>query len=669
MTHFTRECPGWAETARQNSLLRHKGYENFAANVETALRTRFKDFDHSPSEDHWKGIRAIIQSIEAMALGVARPKYLLSSLPTGMGKTSTLIEATRELIRIGQETGQPVGILILTNTLEQIPVLIGEIGLTDDQYAVRTGAKNEELNSRGVGQDAFQGEGRHNNAQVLFTTQQKLYALTSVGLALGDMKGLAFQGRPRAVRIWDEGILPAQEHIVSTDDIDRLKSPLHRAGFQAQRDALETLAAEMKRRGGGTTIDVPDLQLPDPSAYPDLYDDRDLWIVGALVNMAEGRARLRHDAYDGTTALDYDDILPRDFAPLLVLDASGSLRLSYTMWKAGRHNLVSLPSPGKTYTNLLIRHWDRGAGKTAHIRNGVRRQLAEGVAEAVAEADPGEPILIIVRKHTKPYQAMEEEIREAVQRRMAVEGRKAPELYFLTWGRHLATNDFANIKHVIVVGLLQYSSAQAEAMARAAGALRAEVNMSEKTVDTFHKGEIAHHIFQGVGRGAVRKSVNGDVPNGCQLDIIFSTKGNGASVSVGRDILRKAFPGARIVDWNPIPKALTANEKTVVAQLVRIAEAAPEGGRTSYGQLAEIVGITTVNIWHTLKRPQVRAELSRLGVTLEIQKGKLMRVVRTEPQWESADLMDDVKVARPTRRKARRLGRVPVLNPPASLRS
>ncbi|WP_198032226.1 DEAD/DEAH box helicase family protein [Mesorhizobium sp. LNHC252B00] len=621
--HGRREVPDWAGLRLEQALSRRPEYQDFADDVEEALRKRFGEFGHAPSPEHWEGLRAIIQTIEAMALGVARQKYLLSSLPTGMGKTSTLVEATRELVRLGERTGEPVGIIILTNTLDQIPILIREMKLEDHQYAVRVGKNNAELNAMGVGENV----GRHQDAQVLFTTQQKLMALTSKGLNLRTMKGLTFRNKPRPVRIWDEAIMPADAIVLSADDIDRLKSPLAKAGYKAQRDAIEEFVAKMKVRQADTQITVPDLHLPDPEENSALYDDKDEGIAISLMRMAEARAHIRHDRSVGAVALHYVEILPRDFPPLLILDASGSLRLSYSMWREGRGNLERLPSPSKTYKNLTIRHWDHAAGKTANVRNRVRAELADGVAEAVAEADPNQPILIIVRKPSKPYQNMENEIRSAVAQRFVGEKRAPPELHFLTWGRHVATNAYANVRHVIVVGLFQYPTSVAAAMARGSAGLGPGEYLSEIAIDDFHKSEIAHHVFQAVGRGAVRKAIGGDVPEGCRLDVVFSTRGNGASVPIGRDILRKAFPKAQILDWHPLPIVLSSNELALVKELRKIA-ASPLGGKAPYKELARAVGIAAVNIWKTLERPHVRLELAKAGIAISQRQGRPMWVSR-----------------------------------------
>ncbi|WP_271893848.1 hypothetical protein [Candidatus Phyllobacterium onerii] len=610
----------------------HPEYATFASNVEAAMRKNFEEWGHAPSEKHWIGLRAIIQIIEAMALGVAIPKYYLSGLPTGIGKTTTLIECTKELIRIGETTGNPVGILILTNTLDQIPVLIEAMGLQDYQYAVRTGAKNTDLNSRGVGLDTLEDDARHMRAQVLFTTQQKLHAVASKTdiPSFKNMPNFKFQRQPRAVRVWDEAIIPALPHVVTAYDIDHLKKPLLRKGFKEQADALDALVTEMKTLGDGI-IDVPCLQLPNPEKYPDLYGSDDaIKTVESLVHMEDGRANLRHDVYSGATVLHYEEILPPHFEPLLVLDASADIRVVYDAWEIGRKNLVRLPAAKKTYKNLTIYHWDHGAGKTFHNVNSKRLTLADGIADLIAYADPDEPILLIIRKHgsvskdRKNTQRMEVTIKDAVARRMAGGGRSGPPLHFLTWGYHLATNKYKDIKHVIVVGMLEYSGAQAEAMARGSYGMSVTKEFTETDLSKFHKGEIAHNLFQGVGRGMVRKStIDGDVPEGCTLHIIYPLKAG--KRSVGHEILLKIFPGAKILDWVPASDmTLKPTEVKLVNELARLANSSPEGGRATWKQLGAVVGLVAKknsNVFERLREPRVIAEMAKRGICIEHRQG------------------------------------------------
>jgi hypothetical protein len=134
---------------------------------------------------------------------------------------------------------------------------------------------------------------------------------------------------------------------------------------------------------------MPSLALPDPDKYNYLLDERDKGIVDALVHMPEAKVRITHD-YHGPAAIHYREILPPDLEPILVCDASGQLRLTYKLWKLHRGNLVELYLPGKTYGNLRIRWWNRGAGKKLHRVPAAVKELASGASpKAVSEHAKG----------------------------------------------------------------------------------------------------------------------------------------------------------------------------------------------------------------------------------------------------------------------------------------
>jgi hypothetical protein len=79
-------------------------------------------------------------------------------------------------------------------------------------------------------------------------------------------------------------------------------------------------------------------------------------------------------------------------------------------------------------------------------------------------------------------------------------------------------------------------------------------NIDEKHIDALRLSEVEHELLQAVGRGAVRLTVGGDVPDDCHLWIAFSTKGR---MGVPRQLLGRAFAGATVLDWNPLPPQLS----------------------------------------------------------------------------------------------------------------
>ena len=193
--------------------------------IINALHARFSGYGHSPSEEHWVGLDAIAEFIQQMADNNAHPHFAYSALPTGMGKTSLLIEAVRQLATDPRYAH--VGVVIFVNLLEQIPILAHEMELRPDQFAVVTGDANKELNQMGRGHFSKKGNGNwiseHHRAQVLFTTQQKLLHIAKhqddfEQFFLFDPTGEGHKV-PRRVRIWDEAILPAKPEVLTCDDI------------------------------------------------------------------------------------------------------------------------------------------------------------------------------------------------------------------------------------------------------------------------------------------------------------------------------------------------------------------------------------------------------------------------------------------------------------------
>jgi hypothetical protein len=269
-----------------------------------------------------------------------------------------------------------------------------------------------------------------------------------------------------------------------------------------------------------------------------------------------------------------------------------------------------------------------------------------------------EPVLSITRLHQKPYQNMQKAIEVQVQRREAVERRAAPKRHYRTWGRHLAVNDYAEDKHLVVVGLLQYSAAQAEAMALGAAGLEPDdPSFSKADIEEFHLGEIAHHLFQAAGRGAIRKAKDGDVPEGCTLDIVFSDKGN-ASQAVPPEILTTTFPGARIERWNPLPPPLRGSQKKLVEALAK--RATPNGEAVFLRDLAQAAGVSEIGtISKNLKKPPVEAELTRRSIRFETRPGKPALVFDMREQLSRQGLVGPgpragrVEIAKPKRRLKR----------------
>jgi hypothetical protein len=331
------------------------------------LRERFASYGHFPSEDHWKGLAAVAQAIEDMAEGRAECEYSYSSLATGMGKTSVLLEAIRQMRK--DPAYAEVGIVVFCSRLDQIERMIAELNLPRVEFAVETGQANMDLNQRGRGRFNRNGKwvSEHQQAPILFTTQAKL--LTVVALRFSDEfeSFWRFNNRPRQVRVWDEAVMPAKPLVLTPNQILELASQLDLLRESRAADELRAVTAELQEAAAanGKTFGLPSFEwfwsIESPEAIP-LFDELDS-PGNILFRMAGRLVRLFRDpsssAGDGTT-ITYRELLPKDLAPMLILDASGDLRVTY---KACRRHTSSEQTNLHSAGVSIARRFGDGLGK------------------------------------------------------------------------------------------------------------------------------------------------------------------------------------------------------------------------------------------------------------------------------------------------------------------
>ena len=566
------------------------------------LRDRFKAHGHEPSQDHWKGLEHIAKTIEFMAAGVLAPNFYVSFLPPGIGKTSTLIEAVKAMTEADY---QDRGIIIFLSRLEEINNLVKQMDLPEHEYAVIVSKDRPENDL---------GNQAKTEARVLFTTQQQLEIRSRRGDAFEQITAFHYKGKPRQVRVWDEAILPSITFTLERYDLSELFKTLVREKKHELKDELEGLFKGLEHTKDGDLVQIPDID-----RYGIGLDEAKAWFekeenkvaVEALWSLSGRTVRVRVDNF-GNTALDYDDILPADLAPMLILDASGQQRNTYKLWFKGRKGLEFLHSPQKSYEGFTIHHWDRGAGKKKQTEDS--ETIIEGVSITINESIPqDEEVLVIHFKQSRYIKDYEKHIRQRI--------KVNPErVKFCNWGRHTATNDYKHIKHVILAGILQYNTAQYEAAGRGAKGINYKEELSPEEYQETRLGEVKHHILQAACRGAIRNSIKGKCPEGCHLYVIFSSHHR---TGIPREVLDEIFPQATVQDWRPV-----INLSGRVLQLADILVAASKNIETielDKKWLMEQLGMKhRAQLDVLLKHDDLQAYLEKNWVGLNKKHGKVL---------------------------------------------
>jgi len=466
-----------------------------------------------------------------MAEGSCPPAIYLSSLDPGVGKTTTVICFLRTLL--ASTLHADVGALVCVRRKDQIEAIVKEAHLNAADYAVLTA--DDQLNALGCGSP--------HAARVLFTTHAMIEKRCE-GRSFPKVAAFHFRGQPRAVRIWDEAILPGQALTISRDALGFLFAPL-RGRHPALAEDIEKLFTRLKDVADGSSICLPDLaevhevDLNQALALVGERPEQEL-AIEVLWFLFGKHVTVRRDGAFGETMLDYKDTLPDDIKPLLALDASARVRTAYDCWERGRGGIERLPSAKKRYDALDIHVWNRGGGKSAFRRDG--KLLVEAIVSTVMTR-PDEEWLIVHHK-TGINMDFEEEVRSRLPP-------FNPTVHFIHWGAHDATNEFAHVPNIILAGTLFMRQSHYEALGRlASGHPSSRGRYDDRQTRQVTLGEHRHMVLQALCRGAVRKS-DGDGCPPARAYIIASPR-SGISLE-----LREIFPGASIRAWTPIKKTLS----------------------------------------------------------------------------------------------------------------
>jgi hypothetical protein len=507
------------------------------------LTRYFDTVNHRPSPEMWAALSDLAVTLEAMANGEAAPKFYLSSLDPGVGKTQT-VSHFLDVLLSRPEYGH-VGVLFCLARLSEIENLVHTIGIPADMFAVLT--SNEKLNAL--------GKAPVDQAQVLFTTQQMIESrLTAQGEAAAFVfaSEFYFRGTPRHVRIWDESWLPGQTVEIKRDDLGFLFKPL-RVTYPALADQLEDLFIALKRHPDGTCVQLPDFAGKHDTDLNDIlrlfdnpwnnddaaFKDEQRRAVSAFWYLSGKTVSIRQDGKYGNTAINYKDTLPDDLAPMVILDASGRVRHTYRDIEQGRGTLVRLKSAAKDYSRLSINVWRTSGGKSAFDKKG--DQLMEGIAGTI-DTKPDEDWLVVIHRPSKKVGDVQAGVEKLLKPRTG-------KVCFITWGNHMATNAYVNVSNVILAGTLFYRTSHYEAVKRLAAGLRPEKgSVSQSDLDLTMLGEHAHGILQALCRGSVRRC-DGDQSHPCQAYII-------ASVQSGIPDMQASASVASCAD--PITEAMVA---------------------------------------------------------------------------------------------------------------
>ena len=504
-----------------------------------------KETSHRPSEEMYEALLDIALTLEDMANGKAENKIHLSSLAPGIGKTQTICFFLNLLLK--EKQYEDKGILIGLSSYDEIESYIERLDIDRSNIAVLT--SDSKINKLG-NSDPLE-------AQVLFTTQQRMDVRLKQYDNFNAAQEFFYIDKARPIRIWDESFLPGKTIVSNRDDLMFLIGALRKTHPELTEELDKLLNVRLRKAENGSVIELPDLR----NSYAISLNE----LAGILNRLGKSTLEIerasnfwfllgrpvsvRNDGFMGNTVLRYEDTMPDDITPLLVLDASGNCRTTYEEMAKHRRNIVRLKSASKDHSELEVHHWIAGGGKYSFRRHS--DQYMEGIANTV-NCESSKEWLIIVHKDM----GLEDRINSLLLKEV-----DKNKVHFITWGNHRATNKFSHIDRVILAGTLYLPDSLHESLGRlAAGKLPEHGEYSKESISRVADGELKNVILQGACRGAVRLC-DGDKCKPCKIFIM------GAKRSVKPELFQELFPKSSYQPWRPITRELTGKIKLAMDYL------------------------------------------------------------------------------------------------------
>lgn len=525
-----------------------------------------------PAKPFSNAFSALQEVMEECLYSRCRPGFHVFSGDPGSGK-STMVHRS---IRWWKQTGFLGGgsVIIMLGTFDEIDSYRHGCGLGDFDFACVSA--NAKYNSYGLGRD------RAGEARVLFTTHQQVrHRMFEFG-GFEAINLFHYQGRPRSLRLWDEGLDAALPVSFSLEAVDALPAFLKAVPGSADLiAAIRSFRLDADQRVAGNIISIPadlrDLARNMVLALKDVsVPAHILRALEGLSHLAGQQAVLRRGTFgkngdvDGLVMVGASKPLPDDMAPLIILDGSARLRPSYRYWTNRSSNVTFLPKAVADYSAMELHWWNKGAGKALLADPAEREKIVNVAVDLLNGSD--EEWLVVHQKKVEPYLTNPGfSVKDEIEAKL----NEAVKVRFVHWGKHLASNVYQHIRNVLIIGGNDYAHESYEAIYMAAtGKLTDIDNGSVRIIGAY---EFAHHVYQAACRSNLR-NLDHETAGRAKVYLIAANRGD------RQEALEEAFKGCTIQEWTPVTKKPTKKDSAVMNAILALFE----GGRTS---------IATKEIW------------------------------------------------------------------------
>jgi hypothetical protein len=615
----------------------------------------FNRWDHKVFGKNWKAIDDLVTHLALMVNDKLDRKYYLSSMDVGQGKSVTIkrflrtLQATPDAVTECNLRHDQVGVLLCLSTYNEIASFVGP----DYDHVSGDVIPGSVLDPKSLFVDVSWSTPRgkelrngHNkckqqDAQIIITTHANVenqFTRQGPSRSFWETSGFKYSKGFRLCRIWDESLIPNKPHSITTRDLYAMLAAIDGKvpdGFLTDINELIQKMHGVKHKDlfampdlfNQYRVDLEDLVKRMKAIQTRLQDTQpEVETLLGLQIMSGGKVSVRkpNNLQEGEapsrTAITYQPVIPDDFLPICIADASGSLRETYAGIEKSK-GLERLASSRKRCEGHLDVFWyDRGGGKSSWAKH--YDKMCELVADIIAE-EPNRKQLIIhhLARNWGPMQGRFRSPKEGILRALERnhDHYDTSLLAWLTYGKHYATNEFRDYPVVTLAGTLFKDDAAIEGLHRAAYSfLPSDGEVTKAELDAFNLGEQMHDICQAAGRGWLRKNDDVDpqfCPKGTRINIIIRNrlgiKDQFEEIWPGHRLVTRLSPGSIVADTFVVLEQFAAGARSGGRDVLKLAHARKRMDWKGNGIPARRMQDTVI------KSPHYKAKLKELGLIHE----------------------------------------------------
>ncbi|HBH71958.1 MAG TPA: hypothetical protein DDY43_00595 [Synechococcales bacterium UBA10510] len=458
------------------------------------------------------------------------PERLVVTAPPGLGKTTTLRFFLRWAVKMVKWDRSPKGILVCSNQIEELEnhyrwlqEALG--GGLEGIVALHHSQANRDIPVTPL--EALEGFPIVLSTQAMIRRQKNGDRAQRSRQKLND---ICFYKDTIRMLCWDEEAIATRASHIQVSSLEKFSRDLEELAdddpmLQFLEYVVKPVIKSANAAPKGKTVNVPIPRLDD---FTSLKVERSLkgsyysrriapihWQAGfnlATWNASTASVHYRYDPQGPGTVMDFVVELPNDIQAAVITDASAAVNKlikldpTLTIPRFMQENGDRL----KRYDHLELITVACGGGRRTFITPDleISKHWKEHIKKAAAIADerlqPDDLILVVTFRGEHSRDRHIDQVKQLLQE----DGHDLSRYHFITYGYHRATNEYSQVKAVLLFGTFHLDQGMLLSSARSQTRDPLDDDLQEFTLQQLADSQTASDIQQALGRGCCREVVS-----------------------------------------------------------------------------------------------------------------------------------------------------------------